>query len=149
MSSPTISQIMGKNSYTVTELKKECKKLGITGYSKLKKKELVDKIMEKSNNEIKNKDESEDTKEKVEKVEMDDEDKAAVKAGKSDATVKAILTTPEEKKEKFNLGLKFIKKYKDDKAKVDAYLKKAKEEYKLPSSMIKDLKRTAGRDVAS
>ena len=70
MSSPTISQIMGKKSYTVTELKKECKKLGITGYSKLKKKELVDKIMEKSNTEIKNKDESEDTKEEVEKVEM-------------------------------------------------------------------------------
>lgn len=86
---------------------------------------------------------------KAKKSKMDDEDKAAVKAGKSDATVKAILTTPEEKKEKFNLGLKFIKKYKDDKAKVDAYLKKAKEEYKLPSSMIKDLKRTAGRDVAS
>jgi acylphosphatase len=86
---------------------------------------------------------------KVKKSKMDDEDKAAVKAGKSDATVKAILTTPEEKKEKFNLGLKFIKKYKDDKAKIDAYLKKAKEEYKLPSSMIKDLKRTAGRDVAS
>tara|TARA_R110000772_G_scaffold97353_1_gene196540 strand:+ start:948 stop:1505 length:558 start_codon:yes stop_codon:yes gene_type:complete len=80
---------------------------------------------------------------------MDDEDKAAIKAGKSDETVKSILNTPEEKKEKFNLGLKFIKKYKDDKAKVDAYLKKAKEEYKLPSSMIKDLKRAAGRDVAS
>jgi hypothetical protein len=78
---------------------------------------------------------------------MDDEDKEAIKSMGKDVTANKIANTPEEKKEKFNLGLKFIKKYKDDKPKIDAYLKKAKEEYKLPSSMIKDLKRAAGRDV--
>ena len=78
---------------------------------------------------------------------MDSEDKEAVKAGEKDSIAKAAASTPEEKKEKFNLGLKFIKKYKDDKPKVDAYLKKAKEEYKLTKSMLDDLKRSAGRDV--
>ena len=62
MSTPTISQIMGKDSYTVPELKEECKKRGITGYSKLKKKELEDKIMESSNHAIQNKDGNEDVK---------------------------------------------------------------------------------------
>lgn len=81
---------------------------------------------------------------------MDDEDKEAFKSGESDEIAKSISkSTPEEKKEKFNLGLKFIKKYKDDKPKIDAYLKKAKEEYKLSTSMLKDLKRAAGRDVKS
>ena len=70
MSSLTISQIMGKDSYTVPELKMECKKRGITGYSKLKKIELVDKIMENSNTEIKNKDGSEETKGEVVKEAM-------------------------------------------------------------------------------
>ena len=78
---------------------------------------------------------------------MDAEDKEAVKAGEKDPIAKATASTPEEKKEKFNLGLKFIKKYKDDKPKIDAYLKKAKEEYKLTKSMLDDLKRAAGRDV--
>lgn len=78
---------------------------------------------------------------------MDADDKAAVKAGETDSVAKSASSTPEEKKEKFNLGLKFIKKYKDDKPKVDAYLKKAKEEYKLTKSMLDDLKRAAGRDV--
>jgi hypothetical protein len=78
---------------------------------------------------------------------MDDEDKEAAKAAEKDSTAKALASTPEEKKEKFNLGLKFIKKYKDDKSKVDAYLKKAKEEYKFTKSMMDDLKRTAGRQV--
>lgn len=78
---------------------------------------------------------------------MDDEDKEAIKSMGKDKTSKELASTPEEKKEKFNLGLKFIKKYKDDKPKVDAYLKKAKEEYKFPSNMLKDLKRAAGRDV--
>ena len=78
---------------------------------------------------------------------MDAEDKEAVKDGEKDDIVKTVSSTPEEKKEKFNLGVKFIKKYKDDKPKVDAYLKKAKEEYKLPKSMLDDLKRTAGREV--
>ena len=80
---------------------------------------------------------------------MDDEDKEAMKAAEKDKTAKALASTPEEKKEKFNLGLKFIKKYKDDKSKIDAYLKKAKEEYKFTKSMMDDLKRTAGREVAA
>ena len=78
---------------------------------------------------------------------MDDEDKEAIKSMGKDKTSKELASTPEEKKEKFNLGLKFIKKYKDDKPKVDAYLKKAKEEYKFSKSMLDDLKRTAGRKV--
>lgn len=53
----------------------------------------------------------------------------------------------QDKLEKFNKGLKFIEKYKSDKKIIDAYLKKAKEEYKLPANMIKDLKRAAGREV--
>jgi hypothetical protein len=78
---------------------------------------------------------------------MDDEDKEAIKSMDKDKTSKELASTPEEKKEKFNLGIKFIKKYKDDKPKVDAYLKKAKEEYKFSKSMLDDLKRTAGRKV--
>ena len=78
---------------------------------------------------------------------MDDEDKEAIKSMGKDKTSKELASTPEEKKEKFNLGIKFIKKYKDDKPKVDAYLKKAKEEYKFSKSMLDDLKRTAGRKV--
>ena len=80
---------------------------------------------------------------------MDDEDKEASKNIGSDATAKELgKTAPKDKIEKFNLGLKFIKKYKDDKPKVDAYLKKAKEEYKFSTAMLKDLKKTAGRDVS-
>jgi hypothetical protein len=79
---------------------------------------------------------------------MDDEDAASKSAG-SDKTAKELASTPEEKKEKFNLGLKFIKKYKDDKSKVDAYLKKAKEEYNFTKSMMDDLKRTAGREAGA
>jgi len=80
---------------------------------------------------------------------MDDEDKEAAKAAEKDSTAKALASTPEEKKEKFNLGLKFIKKYKDDKSKIDAYLKKAKEEYNFTKSMMDDLKRTAGREAGA
>lgn len=65
----------------------------------------------------------------------------------SDETAKSLSSTPEEKKKKFNMGLRFIKKYKDDKPKIDAYLEKAKEEYKLTQSMLDDLKRAAGRGV--
>jgi hypothetical protein len=79
---------------------------------------------------------------------MDDEDKAAAASIGKDETAKELgKTAPKDKIEKFNLGLKFIKKYKDDKPKIDAYLKKAKEEYKLPTTMMKDLKKAAGRDV--
>jgi len=87
---------------------------------------------------------------KAEKAEDEDEDSTDEKAP-SETELKKIdkefSSTPEEKKEKFNLGLKFIKKYKDDKPKIDAYLKKAKEEYKLPKNMMDDLKLAAGRAV--
>ena len=86
--------------------------------------------------------------EKASTKDMDDEDKAAAASIGKDETAKELgKTAPKDKIEKFNLGLKFIKKYKDDKPKIDAYLKKAKEEYKLPTTMMKDLKKAAGRDV--
>lgn len=89
-----------------------------------------------------------DSKPKSPTTDMDDEEKEAAKAAGSDSTAKALgKMVPADKIEKFNLGLKFIKKYKDDKAKIDAYLKKASSEYKLPASMIKDLKKAAGREV--
>ena len=40
-----ISQIMSKDSFTVKDLKDECKKRGIKGYSKLNKHQLIDKIL--------------------------------------------------------------------------------------------------------
>jgi hypothetical protein len=83
-------------------------------------------------------------KETPKKAEEDDD---AAKSASTDETAKELGNTPEDKKQKFNTGLKFIKKYKDDKSKVDAYLKKAKEEYKLSKTMLDDLKRAAGRDV--
>jgi hypothetical protein len=74
-------------------------------------------------------------------------DEAAAAVG-SDETAKELgKSVPKDKIEKFNMGLKFIKKYKDDKKIIDAYLKKAKDEYKLPANMIKDLKKAAGREV--
>jgi hypothetical protein len=86
--------------------------------------------------------------EKSSTKDMDDEDKEATAAIGKDETAKELgKTAPKDKIEKFNLGLKFIKKYKDEKPKVDAYLKKAKEEYKLPVSMLNDLKKAAGREV--
>jgi hypothetical protein len=84
---------------------------------------------------------------KKETPKKDDEDDDAAKSASTDETAKELGNTPEDKKQKFNTGLKFIKKYKDDKPKVDAYLKKAKDEYKLSKSMLDDLKRAAGRDV--
>jgi hypothetical protein len=87
--------------------------------------------------------------EKSSTKDMDDEDKEAAASIGKDKTAKELgKTAPKDKIEKFNLGLKFIKKYKDDKAKIDAYLKKAKEEYKFSTAMMKDLKKTAGRDVS-
>jgi hypothetical protein len=78
---------------------------------------------------------------------LDDEDKEALASLEKDEMAKTLGSTPDDKKKLFNTGLKFIKKYSDNKAVVDAYLKKAKDEYKLPKSMLDDLKRTAGRDV--
>jgi hypothetical protein len=77
----------------------------------------------------------------------DDEEGPSAKDIAGDETAKELSNIPADKKEKFNLGLKFINKYKDDKPKIDAYLKKAKDEYKLPKTMMDDLKRAAGRDV--
>jgi hypothetical protein len=78
---------------------------------------------------------------------MDDEDAAAAKAAGSDETAKKLASTPEEKKAAFNRILSLVTKYKDDKAKIDAFITKAEKEYKLPSALVKDLKRAAGRDV--
>jgi hypothetical protein len=78
---------------------------------------------------------------------MDDEDAAATKAAGSDETAKKLASTPEEKKETFNRILGLVTKYKDDKSKIDAFITKAEKEYKLPASLVKDLKRAAGRDV--
>ena len=77
----------------------------------------------------------------------EDEEGPSAKDIAGDETAKELSSIPADKKDKFNLGLKFINKYKDDKAKVDAYLKKAKDEYKLPKTMMDDLKRAAGRGV--
>ena len=77
----------------------------------------------------------------------EDEEGPSAKDIAGDETAKELSNIPSDKKDKFNLGLKFINKYKDDKAKVDAYLKKAKDEYKLPKTMMDDLKRAAGRGV--
>jgi len=98
----------------------------------------------------KKKEETPKAEPKSKESKLDDEDEevaAATKSAGSDETAKELGATPEDKKEKFNLGLKFIKKYSDDKAKIDAYLKKAKEEYKLTKAMLDDLKRAAGRNV--
>lgn len=78
---------------------------------------------------------------------MDDEDAAAMKSAGSDETAKKLASTPEDKKETFNRILGLVTKYKDDKAKIDAFITKAEKEYKLPASLVKDLKRAAGRDV--
>lgn len=84
---------------------------------------------------------------KAETSKLDDEDKEALASLDKDETAKKLGSLPEDKKKLFNTGLKFIKKHKDNKPVIDAYLKKAKDEYKLPKTMLDDLKRTAGRDV--
>jgi hypothetical protein len=77
----------------------------------------------------------------------EDEEGPSAQDISGDETAKELSNIPADKKDKFNLGLKFINKYKDDKPKIDAYLKKAKDEYKLPKTMMDDLKRAAGRGV--
>jgi hypothetical protein len=78
---------------------------------------------------------------------MDDEDAEATKAAGSDEMAQKLGSTPEEKKIKFNQFLSSVKKNKEDKAKVDAILKLAKDKFKLSSALINDLKRAAGREV--
>jgi hypothetical protein len=86
--------------------------------------------------------------EKASKAEpMDDEDAEATKAAGSDEMAQKLGSTPEEKKIKFNQFLSSVKKNKEDKAKVDAILKLAKDKFKLSSALINDLKRAAGREV--
>ncbi len=95
----------------------------------------------------KEKTEKEKPESKSLETKSDDEEGPSAKDIAGDETAKELSNIPADKKDKFNLGLKFINKYKDDKAKVDAYLKKAKDEYKLPKTMLDDLKRAAGRGV--
>ena len=86
--------------------------------------------------------------EKAPKAEpMDDEDAEAAKAAGSDEMAKKLGSTPEEKKIKFNQFLSSVKKNKEDKAKVDAILKLAKDKFKLSGALMNDLKRAAGREV--
>jgi hypothetical protein len=86
--------------------------------------------------------------EKASKAEpMDDEDAEATKAAGSDEMAQKLGSTPEEKKIKFNQFLSSVKKNKEDKAKVDAILKLAKDKFKLSNALINDLKRAAGREV--
>jgi hypothetical protein len=86
--------------------------------------------------------------EKASKAEpMDDEDAEATKAAGSDEMAKKLGSTPDEKKIKFNQFLSSVKKNKEDKAKVDAILKLAKDKFKLSGALMNDLKRAAGREV--
>jgi hypothetical protein len=84
---------------------------------------------------------------KVEYVDVKDEDKEATQNIGSDSTAKELGTLATGKEETFNRILGLVTKYKDDKAKVDAFISKAENEYKLPSSLLKQLKLAAGRDV--
>ena len=79
--------------------------------------------------------------------ELSDEEKEIEAAVGTDSTAQELAKTSDDDIKTFNKGLVFIKKYKDDKPVIDAYLKKAKEEYKLPNKMLDDLKLAAGRKV--
>ena len=83
------------------------------------------------------------------KVEYSDDEEtvAATKAAGSDETAKDLGNLATGKEETFNRILGLVTKYKDDKAKVDAFISKAENEYKLPVSLLKQLKLAAGRDV--
>lgn len=84
---------------------------------------------------------------KVEYSDVDSEDKEATQNIGSDSTAKELGTLATGKEETFNRILGLVTKYKDDKAKVDAFISKAENEYKLPASLLKQLKLAAGRDV--
>jgi hypothetical protein len=84
---------------------------------------------------------------KVEYSDVDGEDKEATQNIGSDSTAKELGTLATGKEETFNRILGLVTKYKDDKAKVDAFISKAENEYKLPASLLKQLKLAAGRDV--
>jgi hypothetical protein len=84
---------------------------------------------------------------KVEYSDVDGEDKEATQNIGSDSTAKELGTLATGKEDTFNRILGLVTKYKDDKAKVDAFISKAENEYKLPVSLLKQLKLAAGRDV--
>jgi hypothetical protein len=84
---------------------------------------------------------------KVEYSDVDGEDKEATQNIGSDSTAKELGTLATGKEDTFNRILGLVTKYKDDKAKVDAFISKAENEYKLPASLLKQLKLAAGRDV--
>ena len=84
---------------------------------------------------------------KVEYSDVDSEDKEATQNVGSDSTAKELGNLATGKEETFNRILGLVTKYKDDKAKVDAFISKAENEYKLPTSLLKQLKLAAGRDV--
>jgi len=78
---------------------------------------------------------------------IDDEDKEATQNIGSDSTAKELGNLATGKEATFNRILGLVTKYKDDKAKVDAFISKAENEYKLPVSLLNQLKLTAGRKV--
>jgi hypothetical protein len=84
---------------------------------------------------------------KIEYSDVDGEDKEATQNIGSDSTAKELGTLATGKEDTFNRILGLVTKYKDDKAKVDAFISKAENEYKLPVSLLKQLKLAAGRDV--
>ena len=59
------------------------------------------------------------------------------------AAEKDVKNVTDDKKADFNRALKFINKYKGNTAVVAGMIKKAKEEYKLPANLLKDLARAA------
>ena len=83
------------------------------------------------------------------KVEYSDDEEtvAATKSAGSDETAKDLGNLATGKEETFNRILGLVEKYKDDKDKVDAYINKAENEYKLSKTLLDQLKRVAGRDV--
>ena len=76
-----------------------------------------------------------------------DNDKEATQNIGSDPTAKKLGKVATGKEETFNRILGLVEKYKDDKDKVDAYINKAENEYKLSKTLLDQLKRVAGRDV--
>ena len=76
-----------------------------------------------------------------------DNDKEATQNIGSDSTAKKLGNLATGKEETFNRILGLVEKYKDDKDKVDAFINKAKNEYKLSKTLLDQLKRVAGRDV--
>jgi hypothetical protein len=77
----------------------------------------------------------------------DSEDKEATQNVNTDKTAKDLGNLATGKEETFNRISGIINKYKDNKAVVDAFISKAENEYKLPASLLDQLKRTAGREV--